>query len=109
VLNKADRLAEDEAAVKREKISDLAPHPVQVSASTGQGLADLAECIYQQLQPLKEYQIRLPNDSRGLRELSRLYETAELLQVSYGEELVVRLRGREETVARAGLCKARRL
>ena len=109
VLNKADRLEEDEAAVNREKISDLAPHPVQVSASTGQGLADLAECIYQQLQPLKEYQIRLPNDSRGLRELSRLYETTELLQVSYGEELVVRLRGREETVARAGLCKVRRL
>jgi len=109
VLNKADRLEEDEAALKREKISDLAPHPVQVSASTGHGLADLVDCIYQQLQPLQEYQIRLPNDSGGLRELSRLYETTELLHVSYGEELVVRLKGREEAVARAGLCKARRL
>ncbi len=109
VLNKADRLEEDEAALKREKISDLAPHPVKVSASTGHGLADLIDCIYQQLQPLQEYQIRLPNDSGGLRELSRLYETTELLHVSYGEELVVRLRAREEAVARAGLCKARRL
>ncbi|VVB69678.1 GTPase HflX [uncultured archaeon] len=109
VLNKADRLEEDEAALKREKISDLAPHPVQVSASTGQGLADLIDCIYRQLQPLQEYQIRLPNDSGGLRELSRLYETTELLNVSYGEELVVRLKGRKEAVARAGFCKARRL
>lgn len=108
VLNKADRLGEDDGALKRE-ISDLAPHPVQVSASTGLGLADLVACIYQELQPLKEYQIRLPNDSSGLRELSRLYETTELLQVNYGEELVVRLRGREEAVARAGLCGARRL
>jgi len=43
-------------------------------------------------QPLQEYQIRLPNTSEGLSQLSRLYETAELLSVSYGEELVVKLR-----------------
>jgi hypothetical protein len=35
-----------------------------------------------------------------LSQLSRLYETAELLSVSYGEELVVKLRGKGEAVAR---------
>jgi GTP-binding protein HflX len=109
VLNKADRLSEEEASARLEAIRDLTPSPVLISASTGLGLDDLAERIGQRLQPLKEYQIRLPYTSRGLAELSRLYDTADLLHVSYEEELVVRLRGREETVARAGLAGARRL
>lgn len=109
ILNKADRLSEEETSARQEAISDLAPSPVQVSASTGLGLSDLTERISQRLLPLKEYQIRLPYTSDGLAELSRLYDTADLLQVSYEDELVVRLRGREETVARAGLAGARRL
>jgi GTP-binding protein HflX len=109
VLNKADRLSEEEAEGRLEQIRDLAPSPVLVSASTGLGLADLAERIVQRLQPLKEYHISLPYTSQGLAELSRLYDAADLLQVSYEEELVVRLRGREETVAKAGLSGARRL
>ena len=100
VLNKVDRISESEAALKEELIRDLAPNPVKVSATSGIGHEELKECIYQRLQPLQEYQIRLPNTSEGLSQLSRLYETAELLQVSYGEELVVRLRGKGEAVAR---------
>jgi GTP-binding protein HflX len=107
VLNKADRLDESEAAEKTELIRDLAPYPVLASAITGQGLGVLEECISQRLQPLKEYQLSLPYTSQGLAELSRLYETTELLSVSYEEELIVRLRGREETVAKAGLSGAR--
>ncbi len=100
ILNKADRLCEDEAAVKEELIRNLAPNPIMVSASSGQGLDELAECIYQRLQPLKEYQIRLPYTQQSLSELSRLYDTSELLNVSYEDELVVSLRGRAEAVAR---------
>jgi GTP-binding protein HflX len=109
VLNKSDRLEESEAAKKVEQIRDLAPYPVLVSASTRQGLGVLEECISQRLQPLKEYQLRLPYTSQGLSELSRLYETAELLAVRYEDELIVRLRGREEMVARAGQSGARML
>jgi GTP-binding protein HflX len=101
ILNKADRLAEGEAAMKTDQIRDLAPYPVLASAFTGQGLGVLEECISQRLQPLQEYEICLPYTSQGLSELSRLYETAELLAVRYEEELIVRLRGRKETVARA--------
>jgi len=63
----------------------------------------------ERLQPLREYEISLPYTSQGLSELSRLYETAELLAVRYEDRLVVRLRGREETVARAGLAGGRLL
>lgn len=100
VLNKADRLRRGEAKERQELIRDLAPHPVLASASGGQGLLELAESIGQRLRPRREYQIRLPYSSKAMSELSRLYETAELLDVRYGEELVVRLRGREEAVAR---------
>ncbi|MCX6672318.1 MAG: 50S ribosome-binding GTPase, partial [Methanothrix sp.] len=109
VLNKADRLEEGKAEELVEQIIDLAPNPVLASALTGQGLGVLEECISQRLQPLQEYQLSLPYTAQGLSELSRLYETTELLAVSYGEELIVRLRGREETVARAELSGARRL
>ncbi|MEI8004072.1 MAG: GTPase HflX, partial [Methanothrix sp.] len=102
-------LEEGKAEELVELIRDLVPNPVLASAFTGQGLGVLEECISQRLQPLQEYQLRLPYTAQGLSELSRLYETTELLAVSYEEELIVRLRGREETVARAGLSGARRL
>jgi GTPase len=107
VLNKADRLEEGRAEKLVEQIRDLAPHPVFASAVTGQGLGVLEECISQRLLPLQEYRISLPYTAQGLSELSRLYETSELLSVSYEEELIVQLRAKKETIARAGLSGAR--
>ncbi|MDD2755924.1 MAG: GTPase HflX [Methanothrix sp.] len=109
ILNKADRLEEGRAAEIVELIRDLAPYPVLASAVTGQGLGVLEECISQRLLPLQEYKLSLPYTTQGLSELSRLYETAELLSVSYEEELIVRLRAKKETIARAGLSGALRL
>jgi len=100
VLNKVDRLSEEEISAKLEQIRDLVSDPVLVSANQGLGLEELAGRIGQRLAPLKEYQIRLPYSSEGLSRLSRLYQEAELLQVSYEEDVVVTLRGREETVAK---------
>jgi GTP-binding protein HflX len=109
ILNKADRLEESQAAGLLEQIRDLAPYPVLASAVTGQGLGVLEECISQRLLPLQEYKLSLPYTAEGLSELSRLYETADLLSVSYEEELIVRLRAKKETIARAGLSGALRL
>ncbi len=100
VLNKMDRLDEFDARMRFDQIKDLAPNPVMVSAHSSQGQESLKECIYQHLPPLKEYQIRLPYTSQSFGELSRLYGTAELLDVSYEDELVLSLRGRAEDVAR---------
>ncbi len=106
VLNKADRLDEREAEDKAERVSDLAPHPVLASAVTGRGLGLLEECLSQRLQPLPEHEIRLPYTSQGLSQLSRLYQSTELVGVRYEEELIVRLRGKKESLARAGLDRA---
>jgi GTPase len=109
VLNKADRLESGRAAEIVELIRDLAPYPVLASAVTGQGLGVLEECISQRLLPLQEYKLSLPYTAEGLSELSRLYETADLLSVSYEEKLIVRLRAKKETIARAGLSGALQL
>lgn len=106
VLNKSDRLDEREAAEKVEMVSDLAPCPVLASAATGQGLGILEECLSQRLEPLPEHEIRLPYTSQGLSQLSRLYQSTDLVAVRYEDELIVRLRGRKEALARAGLYKS---
>jgi GTP-binding protein HflX len=100
VLNKMDRLSPEELAYKEAHIRDLASRPVFTSAELGMGLEMLVERIGERLQPMKEYQIRLPNTDEGQRELSSLYRREEIFSVSYGKDIVVRLRGREETASR---------
>lgn len=99
VLNKSDRLSPEDAAARFEEIEDLASNPVFVSANSGLGLDELARKIHERLGPLQEFQIRLPYTSEGLSQLSKLYDKAELLQVSYENEVVVTLRGRQELIA----------
>ena len=108
ILNKADRLAEGEAA--REDGSDQRSGPLSGSGlgfyRPGPGragrvhLSAFAASAGVRDQPA----LHLTGPLRAFR----LYETAELLAVRYEEELIVRLRGRKETVARA-LSGARRL
>jgi GTP-binding protein HflX len=109
VLNKADRLTVSESLERLAMVSDLAPNPVLLSASTRLGFVDLMQLIYQKLQPLKEVQIKLPYTPEGMSELSRLYDSAEMLDVSYQEQMVIRLRGKEEVVTKALSSSAREL
>lgn len=99
VLNKIDQLGQNEVQARLDAIRDLAPCPIQTSASKGIGLLELIENIGKRLAPLKEIQIKLPYTSQGLSELSKLYDAAGQIQVSYEDEVVVRLKGREETIA----------
>jgi GTP-binding protein HflX len=100
VLNKADRLNMDDVLSRIEMIEDLAPNPVPLSAKAGLGIDGLLDRIHSRLQPLKEFTLRLPYTAEGLSELSRLYKTADLLSVSYEDEMVVELRGREDALGR---------
>jgi len=99
VLNKADRLSLEEAMARFGQIEDLASNPVFVSAKSGLGLDELTRKIHERLVPLQEFQIRLPYTSEGLSQLSKLYDKADLLCVSYEKEVVVTLRGRQELIA----------
>ena len=100
VLNKVDLVSGDEAESRLLFVEDLAPSPVIVSAKAGVGLDCLKERIAERLPPLEEVQVSLPYTEDGMAELSRLYDVAEDVQVSFGEEMVVSLRCRRGTVGR---------
>ena len=108
VLNKIDQLRQDEVQARLDGILDLAPNPILASARTSLGLPELMEQINRRLAPLKEIQIKLPYTSQGLSELSKLYDAAGQIQVSYEDEVVVRLKGREDTLAKAMVSKERK-
>lgn len=101
VLNKVDRIDPEVALERCELIQDLAPNPAFISAREGHGLGGLIDLIAEKLPPLEEFEICLPSSEAGMKQLSRLYEVAEPLEVKYGEEIEVLLRGRREIVARA--------
>ncbi len=101
VLNKVDRITLEEAAERCELLKVLAPSPVLVSAREGLGLDRLLELILERLPPLEEFIVCLPASEAGMGQLSRLYDVAEPLEVRYGEEVEVLLRGRREIVAKA--------
>lgn len=102
VLNKADRLDASEIGQRLEMIGDLAPEPLIVSASGGSGLEPLLDRTARLLRPSAEVSLSLPNTPEGHRELSRLCEKAELLEVAYGDRIDLLLRGREDIISRAG-------
>ncbi|MGC9515154.1 GTPase HflX [Methanocrinis sp.] len=101
VLNKVDRMAPESARERCELVGDLAPNPVFVSAREGHGLDDLVDSVLERLPPLEEFVLHLPSTEAGMGQLSRLYEVADPIDVKYGEEIEVLLRGRREIVARA--------
>ncbi|MHC1631960.1 MAG: GTPase HflX [Methanotrichaceae archaeon] len=102
VLNKVDKLTEEEEASSRQSlIQDLTPNPIVLSAKENKGLDDLVNLVLDRLPLLKEFTIKLPYTEEGMSQLSRLYKVADLLEVSYGEEIEVKLKGREDLVIRA--------
>ncbi|NYT01197.1 MAG: GTPase HflX [Methanosarcinales archaeon] len=105
VLNKVDRLTEEEVAERLVAIEDLAPEPVAVSARVGTGAGELIGRILETLEPLAEARITLPNTPQGQRELSRICQELELVFVLHGQEVQATVRGRKETLSRvlAGL------
>lgn len=105
ILNKADRLSQEEAEERMEFVKDLASSPVIVSASSGQGLEELMDRIIGRLSPMKEFQIRLPYSGKGLSQLSKLYQAGEMLDVKYEEEVVVKLRGRAKDIAQISMAR----
>jgi len=101
VLNKMDRICSDEAEERAEMIRDLTPNPVFISAREGRGLEGLLDLIAEKLPPMEEFLVHLPSSEEGMGQLSRLYDVALPMEVKYGEEIEVLLRGRREIVARA--------
>ncbi|WP_231186992.1 GTPase HflX [Haladaptatus sp. DYF46] len=91
VLNKADGISSTEIDDRLAGVADFAPNPVVVSAIENNGLDTLEKRIADELPPLDEERIRLPNTSDGMALLSWLHDHARVEDVRYpsGERVVV--------------------
>lgn len=84
VLNKCDSLSPADLDDRIEAISHLAPHPVFISAKTGEGLDILKDTIARYLPRWVSAEVTLPRTEDGMSTLSWLYDVAIVKDVEYG-------------------------
>ena len=102
VLNKIDRLEEDELAEKREALSALAPEPVAVSARDGIGVDRLRDRIDRELPDWERERLVLPMTDDTMSLVSWIHDNAAVDDVTYGEDDVhVSFSARPSVVSRA--------
>lgn len=89
VLNKIDKVDEDELAEKREALSSLAPNPVAVSGKTGENVDTLLERIDDELPEWREERLLLPMTDETMSVVSWIHDNGHVDDVTYGDEDVV--------------------
>lgn len=101
VLNKADLLTEEEVRERVEAVEYLAPDPVVVSAAEGENLDALVSRVKDELPDWERTTLELPMSDEGMSTVSWLYDSAEVLDVEYGEEIRVDFKARDEIISKA--------
>jgi len=106
VLNKVDRVDEEELQRKREALSALAPSPVAVSAKEGEDIDALTERIHAELPDYERERLVLPMTDDTMSVVSWIHDHANVEDVDYGDQVVVEFEARpaiiEQSRAKAG-------
>jgi len=89
VLNKTDRVDDEELAEKRAALSALAPDPVAVSAMEGDGVDALRERIDRALPDRERERLVLPMTDDTMSVVSWIHDHATVEDVTYADEEVV--------------------
>ncbi|MFB6186586.1 MAG: GTPase HflX [Halobacteriaceae archaeon] len=89
VLNKIDKVSDDELVEKQEKLAALAPNPVPVSALEKINLDLLQERIDRGLPPLEHERLVIPMTDETMSIISWVHDNAYVENVSYEDEQVV--------------------
>ena len=89
VLNKIDRVSEEELEEKREALSALAPNPVAVSAQEGTNVEGLLERIDRELPDWEHERLMLPMTENTMSLVSWIHDNASVEDVTYGDDDVV--------------------
>lgn len=84
-LNKSDKISADARKEVSDAIKHLAPHPVFISAKTGEGLDSLRDAISRYLPKWASKEVMLPKTKYGLSLLSWLHKVAIVKKVDYSE------------------------
>ncbi|MDQ2053421.1 GTPase HflX [Halobellus sp. H-GB7] len=102
VLNKIDRVDEDELAEKRAALDALAPNPVVVSGLTGENIDELTDRIEAELPEWREERLLLPMSDDAMSLVSWLYDHGHVEREEYtGEEVLVEFSARPAIVEKA--------
>ncbi|RXK51258.1 GTPase HflX [Halorientalis pallida] len=106
VLNKIDRVDEDELGRKREALSALAPNPVAISAREGENVDALRDRIDHELPPFERERLVMPMTDDTMSVVSWIHDHAHVDTVDYGEQVIIEFEARpkvvEQSRAKAG-------
>ncbi|UTF52596.1 GTPase HflX [Natronosalvus rutilus] len=89
VLNKIDRVSDEDLAEKREALSALAPNPVAVSAQEGSNVDALLERIDEELPDWERERLVVPMTDDTMSLVSWIHDHASVDDVTYGDDDVV--------------------
>jgi GTP-binding protein HflX len=102
VLNKVDRVDDDELERKRAALDALAPTPVAVSGLTGENVGGLTDRIESELPAWREERLLLPLADGAMSLVSWLHDNGNVEREEYtGEEVLVEFAARPAIVERA--------
>jgi GTP-binding protein HflX len=101
VLNKVDKVPEEEVERKREALSALAPSPIAVSALEGDGIAELRDRVDDELPPFERERLVLPMCDDAMSLVSWVHDHAHVNDVDYGEQVVVDFEARPSVIERS--------
>jgi GTP-binding protein HflX len=101
-LNKCDLVSKEELEERKEAIVHLAPHPVAISAVTGEGLDELKKIVGKYMPKWGRAEVTLPRTEEGLSMLSWLYDEAIVHHVEYRDDghVIVDLEARDSVLSR---------
>ncbi len=106
VLNKIDRVDDEEIERKRDALSALAPNPVAISAMDGTNVDALRNRIDRELPPFERERLVMPMTDETMSVVSWIHDHAHVDTVDYGDQVVIEFEARprvvEQSRAKAG-------
>jgi len=106
VLNKIDKVDDQELQRKQEALSALAPNPIAVSAKEGDNVDALTDRIDRELPDYVHERLVLPMTDEAMSVVSWIHDHAHVETVDYGEQVVIEFEARpaiiEQSRAKAG-------
>ncbi|QZA87940.1 GTPase HflX [Salinarchaeum sp. IM2453] len=89
VLNKIDKIDEDELQEKITALSALAPNPVALSAKTGENIDQLWNRMHQELPDLQHERLALPMTDETMSVVSWIYDNTRVDDITYDNDTVI--------------------
>jgi GTP-binding protein HflX len=98
VLNKVDKVTEEELARKREALSALAPNPVAVSGKEGTAVEQLRDRVDRELPDFQRERLVVPMCDDAMSLVSWVHDHAAVEAVDYGEQVIIEFEARPAIV-----------